>query len=242
MAAGNATPEDFAASLSEPDEITETDEGETAEPTTIATEPESPPEAAGEGPTSHTSTDDVTPPDGDSAPGAGLDDEDEEGADADARAFEALVSGETNSEEETEDDILTLEEPADGEATEPAPPAAEAPTKRDTGTETPKATDPDVGKTQGSGLSDEERGDLEKLIKGFNEDTGGGTSTAVVETLQKQISLSERRVVKLGKMVLANDKKLKSCYEVMRLQQKKAEIMNQRIDALVDALNNGKQN
>ena len=240
MAAGDATPEDSAAPLSEPDGIAETDEGETAEPATIATEPESTPEEAGKARTSHTSTDDVTPADGDSAPGSGLGDE--QGADADARAFEALVSGETNSEEETEDDILTLEEPADEETTEPAPPAAEAPTKRDTGTETPKATDPGVGKTQGSGLSDEERGDLEKLIKGFNEDTSGGSSTAVVETLQKQINLSEKRVVKLGKMVLANDKRLKSCYEVMRLQQKKAEIMNQRIDALVDALNNGKQN
>ena len=191
MAAGNATPEDSAASLSEPEGIAETDESETAEPATVAPEPESPPEAAVEAPTSHSSTDDVTPADTDSAPGGGLGDE--EAADADARAFEALVSGETNSEEQSEDDILTLEEPADEETTEAAPPAAEAPTQRDTGggaRETPKATDPDVGKTQGSGLSDEERGDLEKLIKGFNEDTAGGASTTVVETLQKQINLS----------------------------------------------------
>ncbi len=248
MAAGNATPEDSAAALSQPQGIAETDEGETVEPATVTSEPASTPEETGETLTSNalsqTATDDLTPAEGDSESEAAFQTTE---TDADVRDFEALVSGNTEPQEETENDILTLEEPADEETTPPASPiTAEAQTEEETpGTTTAEASNapaPNVGERQGSGLSDEERGDLEKLIKGFNEDTSGGVSTAVVEKLQKQIKLTEKRMVKLGKMALANDKRLKSCYKIMRLQQKKAEIMNQRIDALVDALNNGKPN
>ena len=160
------------------------------------------------------------------------------------RPFERPISGEAHSVEPQEDEaILTLEEPVE-EETDPFSEAAgleAGETMPDIDREAPEQeSDLNGGTITGGGLSDEERGDLEKLIKGLNDESLSGTSAAVVKRLQKQVKATQKRVVELNKMLLAYDRKLKSCYEIMRLHHEKAEIMNRRIDAVVEAMNNGK--
>jgi len=176
--------------------------------------------------------------------GDGLDEETQD--DADARAYEELVTGELDAGSEENEEILNLEEPAetedggpreetDGEG-QPAP----ASTEESPG-ETDQADAFDTGSVQtAGGLSDEERGDLDKLITGLKEASPEGISPGVMKGLRKQLKVTDQRVAKLGKMVLAYDRRLKACYEVIRLHHEKTEIMNRRIDALVAAMNNGK--
>lgn len=168
--------------------------------------------------------------------------ENDEASSDDADTFEGLVSEATSSKEEEDDEtILTLNEPADEEASLPPADEYEAEgTASETAserTETPEASNRDA--MEGGGLSEEERGDLEKLIKDLNKELPADVS-ALLKRLQKQVQTTEKRVAKLGKLLVAYDRKLKSCYNIMRLQQEKTEMMNERIDAAVDAMTEGK--
>jgi hypothetical protein len=176
-----------------------------------------------------------TPPDGETP----------DGAEANGRAFEELVTGAFDPETD-EEEILDLEEAADTEEEQLSP------ERDDEGESTSEGEDGDrdpIGgedtfdseQTQAGGLSDEERGDLEKLITGLREESFEGASPAVMKEVRRQLKVTDARVAKLGKMVLACDRRLRACYEAMRLHQEKTELMNRRIDALVAAMSNGKR-
>ncbi len=83
------------------------------------------------------------------------------------------------------------------------------------------------------GLSDEEKNDLEKMIKTFREDQSAGSSISSIEDVQKQIGSISENLVQLGDMLLKFDEKMKSFYEIIHLCFKKDEILNQRIDDIV---------
>jgi len=83
------------------------------------------------------------------------------------------------------------------------------------------------------GLSDEEKNDLEKMIKTFREDQSAGSSIASIEDVQKQIGSISENLAQLGGMLLKFDEKMKSFYEIIHLYFKKDEILNQRIDDIV---------
>jgi len=83
------------------------------------------------------------------------------------------------------------------------------------------------------GLSDEEKNDLEKMIKTFREDQSAGSSISSIEDVQKQIGSISENLAQLGGMLLKFDEKMKSFYEIIHLYFKKDEILNQRIDDIV---------
>jgi len=92
-----------------------------------------------------------------------------------------------------------------------------------------------------SGLSREEKDDLDKLIKGLKEEPPAGVSPAAIADIQKQVKAMRKRVIQLTRFVAEYDKKMKACSEIMRLFYEKSEIMNERIDAIADSAKGGKK-
>ncbi len=82
------------------------------------------------------------------------------------------------------------------------------------------------------GLSEDEKDDLERLIKGFKDEQSPGVSVAVLEGLQKQAQALQNRVVQLTKIVKKYDNRMKTYSEVLRLYNEKTELMNRRMDKI----------
>ena len=83
------------------------------------------------------------------------------------------------------------------------------------------------------GLSDEEKDDLEKMIKTFRKDPSAGPSISSIEEVQKQIGSMGENLAQFADMLLKFDEKMKSFYEIIHLYFRKDEILNQRIDDIV---------
>ena len=83
------------------------------------------------------------------------------------------------------------------------------------------------------GLSDEEKDDLEKMIKTFREDQTAKPSALSIEDIQKQIESISENLAQLGDLLLKFDEKMKSFYEIIHLYFKKDEMLNRRIDDIV---------
>ena len=86
------------------------------------------------------------------------------------------------------------------------------------------------------GLSDEEKDDLEEMIKTFREEQSEGPPISSIEDVQKQIGSISENLAQLGDMLLKFDEKMKSFYEIIHLYFKKDEILNQRIDDIVNII------
>lgn len=82
-------------------------------------------------------------------------------------------------------------------------------------------------------LSDEEKNDLDQMIKDFNRERN---------TLQEspdhedQLKFMKDRFEQLGDVILKINDRVDSLYEIMRLMHKKSEILNTRIDEIREAL------
>jgi hypothetical protein len=166
--------------------------------------------------------------------------------DSDSPTYEERITDELNSgqSEEENEEILDLEELAEEDDPSRAEGFGDGQAVISTG-DTERHGERKAGPAaletmQSGGLSEEERGDLEKLITDLNEEFPADVSSAVVKQIQKKMKVTEKRVAKLGKMILAYDKKLKASHEVMQLYREKTEMMNRRIDAIVAAMSNGK--
>ena len=86
------------------------------------------------------------------------------------------------------------------------------------------------------GLSDEEKEDLEKMIKTFRQEHSTEPPSSAIEDVQKQIRTMSANLVQFGDMLLKFDAKMKSFYEIIRLSCKKDEMLNQRIDAIIEIM------
>jgi len=86
------------------------------------------------------------------------------------------------------------------------------------------------------GLSDEEKEDLEELIKTIKEDQSLELRSSTNEDVQKQIRSMGANLAHLGDMLLKIDDKMKSFYEIIRLSCKKDEMLNKRIDAIIEIM------
>jgi hypothetical protein len=86
------------------------------------------------------------------------------------------------------------------------------------------------------GLSDEEKEDLEELIKTIKEDQSLELRSSTNEDVQKQIRSMCTNLAHLGDMLLKIDDKMKSFYEIIRLSCKKDEMLNKRIDAIIEIM------
>jgi hypothetical protein len=87
------------------------------------------------------------------------------------------------------------------------------------------------------GLSEEERRDLERMIGEFRQ--ARPYAEPDMASIQKQIDAINQRMAYLTNMFLIIDRRMKPLYEIMRLTFEKSEILNERINTILEALRNG---
>jgi hypothetical protein len=87
-----------------------------------------------------------------------------------------------------------------------------------------------------TGFSDEEKEDLDKLINAFNEDRKTFVIESSDETLKHQMEVIMNRFTQLGEIVSKTNKRLDSFYDIIQLMYQKSEIMNDRINTLIHAI------
>jgi len=86
------------------------------------------------------------------------------------------------------------------------------------------------------GLSEEEKEDLEELIKTIKEDQFIELRSSTNEDVQKQLQSMGANLAHLGDMLLKIDDKMKSFFEIIRLSCKKDQMLNKRIDAIIEII------
>jgi len=82
-------------------------------------------------------------------------------------------------------------------------------------------------------LSDEEKDDLDQMIKDFNRER-----STLLESPdhEDQLKVMKDRFEQLGDVILKINDRVDSLYEIMRLVHQKSEILNARIDEIKEAL------
>ena len=83
------------------------------------------------------------------------------------------------------------------------------------------------------GLSEEEKDDLENLIRSIREEPSFKSTETVPEDVQQRIALLTDQVARLSEMILRFDARMKAFYEIIRLSYQKSNTMNERIDTIV---------
>jgi hypothetical protein len=91
------------------------------------------------------------------------------------------------------------------------------------------------------GLSEEEKDDLEEMIGQFQKGRCGTRPPDDFETIQAQIDAINQRLANLSNMFLNLDRRIKPLYETIRLTYQKSEILNQRINTLIDSIRMGER-
>jgi hypothetical protein len=158
-------------------------------------------------------------------------------------ALEEMMSEEPRAEKEAvaektataADDAGAEEVPMVEEVASEEPPA-----KKELIAEKAPAAKKTVSKTTatelGVGLSDGERDDLQKLIKGLKKEQPDSSPGAALEEIQKQIRSMSKRLAQLGAMLLKHDAKMKSFYKIIHLYYQKNEAVNKRMDAIMESI------
>jgi len=90
-----------------------------------------------------------------------------------------------------------------------------------------------------AGLSDEEKHDLEQMIIDFQKERAADDLPHDSVSLQQQIDTLNERLTYLTQMVLTLDRRIKPLYEAIRLTYQKSEILNQRINTLINSIRTG---
>ncbi|MBN2517059.1 MAG: hypothetical protein JXC33_13630 [Deltaproteobacteria bacterium] len=83
------------------------------------------------------------------------------------------------------------------------------------------------------GLSDEEKEDLENLIKAYRNEQFHLSPDADIEDIQRQFAIVTEQITRVSEIMLRFDKRMKSFYEIVRLSTQKSESMNERINTIV---------
>ena len=86
------------------------------------------------------------------------------------------------------------------------------------------------------GLSDGEKKDLEKLINTFREKEFSVPLNESSDAVNSQITSMSAKLAEFGEILLKFDTKIKSFYEILLLFYKKSEMMNQRIDKIIEIM------
>jgi len=89
------------------------------------------------------------------------------------------------------------------------------------------------------GLSEEEKNDLERMIGEFQEERNTVLPTIDLSAVQEQIETMNKRLAYLTTMFLTLDRRIKPLYETMRLTFEKSEVLNQRINTLIESIRTG---
>jgi hypothetical protein len=85
-------------------------------------------------------------------------------------------------------------------------------------------------------LSDEEKNDLDQMIKDFNRERSALLESSDDEESEAQLQIIKDRFDQLGDVIMKMNDRVDSLYEIMRLMHQKSEILNARIDDIRDAL------
>lgn len=99
-------------------------------------------------------------------------------------------------------------------------------------------TDHPSGKLE-IGLSEDEKNDLEKMIGEFRHEKSRPVKGNSEDEITRRIDTIEKRLAHLTQMFLNIDKRMKPLYDVVHLSHQKSEILNNRIDDIIDALKKG---
>ena len=89
------------------------------------------------------------------------------------------------------------------------------------------------------GLSEEEKKDLEKMISDFQRERPMGKPEFNLMSIQQQIDIMNKRLAYLTNMFLAIDRRMQPLYETVRLTFQKSELLNARINAVIETLRSG---
>ncbi len=89
------------------------------------------------------------------------------------------------------------------------------------------------------GLPVEEKNDLERMIGEFQKERSQAEPSDDMAAIQKQIDTINQRLAYLTNMFLTLDRRIQPLYETIRLTYRKSEILNQRINTLIDSIRMG---
>lgn len=92
-----------------------------------------------------------------------------------------------------------------------------------------------------TGLSEEERDELEVLIKSLREDKLPNGPDVSLDDLRRYIETMVEKIVRLSDLMLKFDDRIKTLYEIVSLSHKKSEAINERITTITEYLT-GKKN
>lgn len=89
-----------------------------------------------------------------------------------------------------------------------------------------------------AGLSGEEQDDLSQMIGEFQQTKA--TKEPDLASLQQQVEALNQRLAYLTAMFLTIDRRLKPLYEILQLTLEKGDVLDQRINTIIESLRSGK--
>ena len=83
-------------------------------------------------------------------------------------------------------------------------------------------------------LSDEEKNDLDRMIRDFNQKRNTQIDQTHIDIVDQQLNAMQDRFEQLSDVILKINDRVDSLYEILRLMHQKSEILDARINALRD--------
>ncbi len=87
------------------------------------------------------------------------------------------------------------------------------------------------------GLSEDEKRELEQMIGEFQNESSSAQPD--LNSMQQQMETLNKRMAHLTSMVITIDRSLKPLSEVIRLTLEKCDLLNQRINTIIDSIRTG---
>ncbi|BBO79254.1 hypothetical protein DSCW_66710 [Desulfosarcina widdelii] len=85
-------------------------------------------------------------------------------------------------------------------------------------------------------ISAAEKDDLEKMIGAFRRQRPPALETSSKEPFQDQLDRINQKLDDLTNMILHIDRRMEPLAKVVRLSQQKTQLLNRRLDAVIEAL------
>ena len=85
------------------------------------------------------------------------------------------------------------------------------------------------------GLSDDEKADLENMISDFSADLANQPESSPDSDTQGKVEELHKKFSQMGEIMLKINKRMDAFYEIVQLIHQKSEIMNKRIDVLIES-------
>jgi archaellum component FlaC len=84
-------------------------------------------------------------------------------------------------------------------------------------------------------LSDEEKNDLDQMIREFNQKRNTQLDQTEIDGVEQQLKTMQDRFEQLSDVILKMNARVDSLYEILQLMHQKSEILDAHINALRDA-------